>query len=201
MKILIHDNFEVWGGDHSVDFANGTTVLVGPNGSGKTSTLISVREYCNQNNIHHLDFNNLSDGGNMYADKLLNTESDMAKTATYICSSEGQRIIQAFSDFASKIGKGVRDACADEDCKVLVITLDALDSGLSINNIRQIKQLFRLIENDCEASNVEVHIIVAANSFEFARKETCIDVTTGEPIWFEDYENYANFICKEDYYG
>lgn len=198
MKIKIYDNFDIWpGGDHICEFKPGTTVLVGRNGAGKSSTLLSVREHCRSNDIKYKSFDNLIDGGTNFGDSILHLGSgNLTDLATFSCSSEGQRIIQAFGKFVQSVGQSIHELSLDSNHNEFVIMLDAVDSGMSIDNIRDVKNLFNLIKEDCDKSNIYVYIIIAANSYEFAKDLDCIDVVTGEHIWFEDYDNYANFICK-----
>lgn len=44
--------------------------------------------------------------------------------------------------------------------------------------------------------NVEVYIVVSANSYEMASGEQCLDVWSGKYITFEDYEDYRRYILK-----
>lgn len=75
------------------------------------------------------------------------------------------------------------------------ILLDAVDSGLSIDNIVDLKEgLFKtIIENE---KNKEIYIIVSANEYEMANGEQCFDVYHGEYITFKDYEEYRNMILE-----
>jgi hypothetical protein len=73
------------------------------------------------------------------------------------------------------------------------ILLDAIDSGLSIDNIVDIKEdLFKtILEYNC---GNEIYIIVVANEYEMARNEQCFDVYNGKYITFKDYEDYRQFV-------
>ena len=73
--------------------------------------------------------------------------------------------------------------------------MDAIDSGLSIDNIVDIKEyLFKtVLENNF---GKEIYILVVAKEYEMARGENCFDVRNGKYIKFKDYENYRNFVLK-----
>ena len=75
------------------------------------------------------------------------------------------------------------------------ILLDAIDSGLSIDNIVDVKEyLFKtILENNF---GKEIYILVVANEYEMARGEDCFDVHNGKYVKFTDYEDYRNFVLK-----
>ena len=75
------------------------------------------------------------------------------------------------------------------------ILFDAVDSGLSVDNIVDLKEgLFRtILENEKEK---DVYIIVSANEYEMANNESCFDVYHGEYVTFKDYDAYRDFILK-----
>ena len=45
-----------------LDFDEGVTVLVGCNGSGKSTIIGNIKRYCKKNNIDCVQFDNLQDG-------------------------------------------------------------------------------------------------------------------------------------------
>lgn len=55
---------------------------------------------------------------------------------------------------------------------------DAIDSGLSVDNIVDVKEyMFKTIFRT--APNTDIYIVVTANEYEFARGEECFDVYRG----------------------
>ena len=75
------------------------------------------------------------------------------------------------------------------------IFLDAIDSGLSVDNIVDVKEyLFNTILK-CNYGN-EIYIIVSANEYEMARGEQCFDVYNGKYITFNNYEEYRQFVIE-----
>ena len=144
MRIKINDDF----GIHSGFFLNlkpGYTPLVGPNGAGKTTLLRQLREYANGHDIMVFDYSNLVHGGGNAMDKYL-WSGNMELLAISATSSEGERIAMNFGQAVSRLGAAVREA--KQQKKELFILLDALDSGSSIDRMREIRSLFDLVAKD-----------------------------------------------------
>ena len=205
-----------------VTIEHGLTVLVGCNGCGKTTFLHQVRDQLKKSDVPVLYFDNLCDGGNR-AMQSAAYWGDFAFAATAMSSSEGENIVLNMSKLASKIGQFVRigehltrhekmlkaitgtDDEAKKPSNERWILLDAIDSGLSVDNVVEIKEyLFKTILKD--AKNYDIYILVAANAYEMCRDEQCFDVHSGRYIQFENYEEYRNFVLdskkiKESRYG
>lgn len=176
----------------NIEIQPGLTVLVGCNGSGKTTLLHQLRHELKNNDITYIDFDNLTNGGS-YARSEAGFVGDISFLATSVCSSEGENIIMNIGKVAASIGSTIRE---NRDSKELWILLDAIDSGLSVDNVIEIKNLFNLIIEDAGKNNTNVYIVISANEYELARGEQCFDVYNGKYITFEDYEAYRKFIIK-----
>jgi len=75
--------------------------------------------------------------------------------------------------------------------------LDAVDSGLSIDYIDELKEkLFQFIIDDCKKKGIDIYFVVSANSYEMARESDCFDVYEGKYKKFKDYEEYREFILE-----
>lgn len=138
--------------------------------------------------------------------------------ATAICSSEGENIVMNMGNLAARLGQFVKtgedpkkkshnrlaksiakingeDIDEKEIPKERWILLDAVDSGLSVDNVVDIKeQLFKTIL-EYNYGN-DIYIIVSANAYEMARNEQCFDVYNDKYIKFVDYEEYRHFVLK-----
>ena len=171
----------------SVSIESGVTVLVGCNGAGKTTMLKMIEEQLKKSKEAYLYFDNLREG-NSSAMEEFGWRGDMGKLATMLCSSEGERIMIVLGEKAGEIG---RIAAKNRD-KDIFILFDAVDSGFSIDNICDLKEL--LFNTVLEDHPKDVYIICTANSYEMARNEDCIDVNACKHIRFKDYEDYRNFI-------
>lgn len=169
----------------------GVTVLVGCNGIGKTTLIYQLKQQLEKENIPVLSFDNLRDGGH-HARSTAMFYQDFAFVGASMQSSEGENITLNIGNFAGKVGAFQR---RHSDAEELWVFLDAVDSGLSVDNVVELKDvLFRLILEN--RGNTEVYIIVSANEYELARGEACFDVLRCKYTKFSSYERYRNFILK-----
>lgn len=201
----------------SITINPGVTVLVGCNGIGKTTLLKSIKARLEKEAIPAAHFNNLLDGGS-------NARSESAYYGDFeffalsLQSSEGENIVLNLINLSKELGEFIRtgqynvrknalaDAFkrangseSDESTKKISnerwILFDAVDSGLSVDNIVDLKEgLFNtILENEKEK---EIYIIISANEYEMANGESCFDVYHGEYLAFKDYEEYRTFILN-----
>ena len=170
----------------------GITILTGCNGSGKTTILNEIEyKYANNNKYKLFTWNGLVD--KKYAKDTALESGEMSLLASLAFSSEGEEIDINIGVLARTIGRFV---AANED-KDLIILLDALDSGLSIDNIVEIKTFFKdMLIPDIEKMGHNCYVLIPANEYEMARGERCVDARTGKELIFGDYEEYRNYILK-----
>ena len=171
----------------------GLNVLVGSNGSGKSTILRMLRGDLDRNNYKFYNFDNLHDGGSNSISKA-GFYSDFVHMGRMLMSSEGEGIMTNFTKVASAIGRFVRDSKEKYPNDPVFIIMDAIDSGLSVNNIIRIKDLFNIVKEDCK----NAVIITSCNTFELARDSYCWDVKNSKPIEFKTYTKYHKFICDQD---
>lgn len=213
-KYIHEENLILWK-KRTITINDGVTVLVGCNGIGKTSLLHYIKNQLKKENIPCISFDNLHDGGhNAMSEAAFN--EDFGLVASFACSSEGESIVINMGILASKLRNFVETgndgnrinklAMAfsnvrgdkkeeQEESNERWILLDAIDSGLSIDNIVDVKEyLFRtILENNF---GKEIYILVVANEYEMAREENCFDVRNGKYIRFIDYDDYRNFVLE-----
>ena len=81
------------------------------------------------------------------------------------------------------------------DAHELWFLFDAVDSGLSIDNVLDIKEyLFKtVLEHN---AGKDVYIIISANAYEMCRGEKCFDTYLCKYININSYDEYRNFILK-----
>lgn len=175
------------------EFEPGYTALIGPNGAGKTSLLLELKDYARQEGCPCLNYSNLAEGGPGAAGKAV-FAGNVQLGSALMTSSEGECISINFGQFVSKIGQTIRENAGKG--KPVLILLDALDSGSSIDRIREIRDLFTLVSEDAEKSGCEAYIIAASNAFGMVEGAECIDVKTGKHRRFATYDAYKNFILK-----
>lgn len=188
MKITIKDWYDLHPG-YQLELEEGCTVLVGPNGSGKSTLLNQLEDFAKGSGIDVFSYNNLTDGGHTATQRYLASDN-INMLATAMTASEGQMVAVNFSQVVSRIGYAVKKAARTGN--PLFILLDALDSGASIDRIREMASLFRLVGKD--ACGQKVYLVVAANSYELAKGADCVDVRTSEHLRFNDYQSYTEFI-------
>lgn len=184
---------EDWYGLHkpyTLHLDPGYTCLVGPNGAGKTTLIKQLEQYFQKDpNVVVISHDNYHEGGSSHISKLC-FQQRFEEVASTFGASEGQQITLSFGEFASEIGSTVRQN-RSRDCSFLIL-LDAVDSGLSIDNVVEFLDLFNLICQD--AGMDRTYIVCTANSYEMVRRAWCVDVRTGKGMRFSSYEAYAQFI-------
>lgn len=180
-----------------IDIQSGLTVLVGCNGCGKTTFLNHLRrELEEDSNVELVTFNNVSEGGHAAMDKAM-FYGDTSFVMRAACSSEGERIRQNLEKIASACGKAFRSILKSDSKKELWVLLDAVDSGLSVDNIVELKEdLLHLLIGDCESQGIEIYILASANEYEMARGEKCLDIQNGKYVKINSYEQYRQLVLK-----
>lgn len=193
----------------NIELKEGLTVLVGCNGSGKTTLLKNIESQCKKEHINVYSYNNLHDGGhnalsgylfhgemNMLADIAFRSEGEaISNNLGYQAVKFRQFLVEGEeADLGTKIFMDEEDYNRDKEARMSsnkrVMLFDAIDSGLSIDQVREIKHLFNLMIDDAESIGLELYIIVSCNEFELARDEQCLVVTSGK---YADIHTYAKF--------
>ena len=177
----------------SLTIKPGLTVLVGCNGSGKTTILNMIRDQFRKRTDkfkHFLffEYDNVHEGGSN-AISAAGFYGNMDLAASLITSSEGENIKTNLGEFVAGIGRKIHNHPGAEG---LIIVLDASDSGFSIDNIIDHIDFFQFLYE--QNPNMVIYIIAAANSFEFARGEDCVEMFTLHHHQFKTYESYKKFI-------
>lgn len=195
----------------------GVTVLVGCNGIGKTTLLHQIRDELKKENIPYIEFDNLKDGGG-HSISEAGFYGNFGFVATAMCSSEGENIVMNIGNLATRLREFIEKGEDPKENKYTRtiqsiaqingekieepevpkerwILLDAVDSGLSVDNIVDIKeQLFKTILKYNYGN--EIYIVISANEYEMARGEQCFDVYNGKYVTFKDYEEYRNLVLQ-----
>ena len=180
---------------NEVKILSGLTVLVGCNGSGKSTLLHLLKAQLNDiEDIAVLKYDNLTEGG-ANAKESAGWHDNLELLTTLITSSEGEQIIINLGQTARAIKQFVRNHA--KDCKELWILIDAIDSGLSIDNIVAIKEhLFKAVIDDIRNQDCVPYIVVSANSYELCCNADCLDVRSGLHRAFKSYDDYKDFILE-----
>lgn len=197
----------------------GVTVLVGCNGAGKSTLLSTIRSQLKKKEIPCLFFDHLTESDGRANDEALYS-GDFSYLAQSLSSSEGENIVLSLNRLSEKIVFFIKNGNMpktsynriaeafsntvfknEEKEKKQVspinerwILLDACDSGLSIDNVLDIKK--HLFQPLLAAENYDVYIIVAANEFEMVNGEKCISLPSCEKKKFRNYEKYKEEILN-----
>lgn len=173
----------------------GFTALVGPNGAGKTTLLGQIKSYAEENKIEYWAYSNLLDGGEMAMNRYLLAGS-MKQLASSMFSSEGEKLVNNFANRLGEMGKKVSTAIKSK--VPIIILIDAVDSGISIDMARNIVEFLLSVEEiDVNKNGGEIYLLMAVNNYEFAKSPAdCVNVRSGEHMIFNSYDEYADFICN-----
>lgn len=172
----------------------GFTAIVGPNGAGKTTLISQIKQYAHENNIKTWSYSNVTDGGETAMSRYV-MNGDIHALASAWCASEGEKLIQNFANRINKMGTLIRKSVKDNS--PLIILLDAIDSGLSINKTRELRDFIKMIETTDLNTEHQIYIIMAANQYELVKEPTdCVHARSGKHLTFKTYSKYANFICS-----
>lgn len=193
----------------------GITVLVGCNGIGKSTMLNCLEEQLRKEGIPCIHFDNLKEGGSNATSEAC-FFGDFPFISSASISSEGENIMLNIGKIAERIGVLVRTGedntksnrltklftertGENSDTKELSnerwILLDAIDSGFSVDNVIELKELlFKTILK--HNFGKEIYIVISANEYELANGEQCFDVYNGNYVTFKNYDEYREMILQ-----
>lgn len=188
---------ECYGKSNNIIINKGITILMGNNGCGKSYACQQIRDYLRENNkeVYYTDV--YTEGKNITRNYL--EEGNTKAVAKYTFASEGQRVYDTFVDnHVTKLGSFVKKLIGNNKKEGFII-IDGVDSGVSIDMILNLKDLFKMIEKDCIDNNIDIYIILTSNSFELCKYYDCIwiptmehykygDETSGYNLWRKKYE-------------
>ena len=192
---------------HAV-FRPGLTSLVGCNGAGKTTLINETAEYLKERGTPFLKFDNLGEeGGENNARGLLSgglggykSHEDMEKGLMLaFASSEGEKIRAAVIEYAGLVAKELERSAGYGEFWFLV---DALDSGLSVDMIEDIKEyLFRSLMK-AVPEDTDLYVVISSNSYEMSEGTQCFSLEKMDYIPVGDYKAFKKAVlssrrCKE----
>ena len=180
----------------SVEIKPGLTILVGCNGAGKTTLIQQLKEKCKEFDIPNLSYDQRGlQSSSMLMDKMLNLDNDISGLVSMYASSEGQRIRESIYYFGRDYQRFLKTVKKHQNH--LFFFFDALDSGLSVDNIIEFKHdCVEPIIKTCNKANKEAYILVPCNEYEMARGENCLilpDLTYKE---IKNYDDYRKIVLR-----
>lgn len=172
------------------DLETPITVLLGPNGTGKSMSMRLMQDECKMHNIKYASYSTSRD------DIVEKSASPFGNWDVYgiACAfhSEGERMVDSFYKWANETM--LRVLLEDKECPVYIF-IDEADSGLSLDRIIQtIRPLVNIIKLD--SKHRDIHVVFTCNSFEMYQVltsdiTTFLWVPTKEQIHIDSYEDFA----------
>ena len=191
LKVKIYDDYNLYK-KHTFEFNEGITCLIGKNGAGKSTLLKMIQEILKPKNCFY--YNN--EDSEKHAMDKFSFYGDMENLFRNFGSSEGQNIRNNFGDVVGGIRQYIL-RMKNKNKKQVVILLDGLDSGISLDYIVQLKKdLFPLILQDCEENNLECYILIGANNYEFCSDVDCVRVSDAKHFKFKDYNDFRKIYLR-----
>lgn len=198
---------------NEVTIKPGVTVLVGCNGTGKSTLFKTIKSELDKNEIPVLSYDNISDGGQEMQKSLFYGHiRKLARLATY---SEGERIVDNLNDYAMKVPEFIKSQGLSAKPKLELaifgdkieekrggkspteywFLMDAIGSGLSVDNIEMIRKHF---ESLCKAfpKHLEAYVIIASNEYEFCPGQQCLNVQECKYVDIPSYEAFRKEVFK-----
>ena len=197
----------------SVEIPEGLTVITGCNGSGKSTLLYDIEEKFKGNDDWYIiSYREKEDGrGNSMSSYIFS--GDYQAVASVFSASEGEAV---FRNYANKVYHEIasfRDTkiiskhpeenallrykyIRMDKAKNLLVILDGIDSGVSLDMTIDIKNFLHTILEDLHTRIPEfpVYILVSSNSWEFCEGERCLDARSLKFKEFSSYEEYRKYI-------
>lgn len=204
------------------------TVLTGPNGYGKTTLMRELKTALKTNGAIPFDNNPRSrklsfSASEVFRDSTFDKDAtigflsydshddDYSRTissnlfnenfkqvALRKTSSEGQNNLISLMDLfdnAQAIAK------KHQNLKHLILFVDGIDSGLSVNILRLIIDTLdnKLKQVERHNPNLEASIIFTSNSYEFVRNLPTIDPITFEPVSYDSYDDFCQDMLNKSF--
>lgn len=167
---------------NSVDLLPGITSLVGCNGSGKSTLLRQINDFTNLQKITCISYDDRLQGHSNLMGKLLFEGSHLGDLAYMVKASEGERNYFGVGTFLQQLGKTIR-SCEKHSKSELIVLLDATDSGMSVDNIEELRNtLLDIVIPDANSSHVTLYIVVASNNYEWVHDNRLhvMNIVTGK---------------------
>lgn len=185
----------------------GVTCLIGCNGSGKTTLFNSIYDIMQTNasksdndktklsDVKYLRLNNYNHGPKELMQEAMFI-GDMSTVISQAQSSEGEQIVGWLCKYASSLGTNVRSL---EKGSHLIVSFDAIDSGLSYDNIVDVRNhLFSPMLDDAKKRGINLYILVATNTYALCDDASYdkIFIHNFKHIKVNSYKSFVKYVIK-----
>lgn len=204
---------------NTVTITENVTIFAGPNGYGKSSLVAMMQEALKQQDYEEF---HLMSRGNPFkflieedkpvtkgflaydakydsydyilGSQLLLQEYDIA--GTMMTASEGQNKLITMGKLFDQV-KEIKEKPENKDLEQIIIFVDGIDSGLSVDMIQFIMSTLPLKIQQVEGLGLECIIIFTTNNYEMCRNRTIIDPITFKETKYESYEEFRNDMLRK----
>lgn len=177
---------------YTLELTPGYNALIGPNGSGKTTLLGQIRDWAHyRDDIVFIDYSDLRNGRSNASNRY-GFLGDTDRLVRSIFASEGQNVIDNFGYFSGTIGRTLRTANPNQK---IIVTVDGIDSGLSIDAAEELKRFIDFMCRDAKRNGDNMYLVAAINQYAMLG-ENNINVRTGTRRTFKSYEDYRTFLLS-----
>lgn len=185
----------------------GVTCLIGCNGSGKTTLFNSIYDIMQMNDgksdndktklsdVKYLRLNNYNHGPKELMQEAMFI-GDMSTVISQAQSSEGEQIVGWLCKYASSLGTNVRLL---EKGSHLIVSFDAIDSGLSYDNIVDVRNhLFSPMLDDAKKRGIKLYILVATNTYALCDDASYdkMFIHNFKHIKINSYKSFIKYVTK-----
>lgn len=185
----------------------GVTCLIGCNGSGKTTLFNSIYDIMQMNDgksdndktklsdVKYLRLNNYNHGPKELMQEAMFI-GDMSTVISQAQSSEGEQIVGWLCKYVSSLGTNVRSL---EKGSHLIVSFDAIDSGLSYDNIVDVRNhLFSPMLDDAKKRGINLYILVATNTYALCDDASYdkMFIHNFKHIKVNSYKSFVKYVIK-----
>lgn len=197
ITIKLDDDLNLYKKSRFTITPNQITVLIGPNGTGKTAFLNYLARYLKKNNIDYAEWSNLIDGGSN-GKSAYGFHDQYEDLALSIMNSEGQEIGHNWGSvfIQNRMVSAVKSAKSNNRNQIWFL-LDCLDSGMDIKNLDDVIWVLTKYMKDINSLGIDVFTVLTSNSFELVKDHDCIYPYTMKHHKFTDYEVFRSFIKEQ----
>lgn len=203
---------------NTVTITDNVTIFAGPNGYGKSSLLSMMKEALKQQGYKEFEMMSKNPFEFLLENDKPVTKGFLAYDAKYdsyddifgrqlwlqnvelastmMSASEGQNKLITMGKLFDQV-KDIKEKPENKDLEQIILFVDGIDSGLSVDMIQFIMTTLPLKLQQVESLGVECIIIFTTNNYEMCRNRIVIDPITFKETKYESYEEFRNDMLRK----